>query len=214
MVSAPGSESAFLHCLSQLNDDAWAEVLLPKLVEQGSTAALASTCSQLRQLCSTTVQHLDLRDMTTLLDRPDAFSYIIDAHCTLDTAKDLAGRFPNCKSAALDLFDDASYYHMHTVLSALARCDLRGHNILLPASFELGLNTLLAAAQAMLNMGCKVGCRGTTPAITPTIMPAAHAAELIGWSACQQCCVSTCVKDLQGHKHHVQDTSFPHVSKR
>jgi hypothetical protein len=56
-------KSALLRCLSQLNDDAWAQVLLPKLIAQGSAQAVAGTCSQLRDLCFGGVRSLDLSSL-------------------------------------------------------------------------------------------------------------------------------------------------------
>jgi hypothetical protein len=58
--AAAREESPLLRCLSQLNDDEFTSYLLPKLIEQGSAAAVARTCSQLCELCQDSVQHLDL----------------------------------------------------------------------------------------------------------------------------------------------------------
>lgn len=44
------SSSALLRCLQQLDNDAIAEVLLPKLVKAGAAGHVARTCSFLRQL--------------------------------------------------------------------------------------------------------------------------------------------------------------------
>jgi hypothetical protein len=44
------TQSALLRCLSSLDVHAWGQVLLPKLIAQGSAQAVASTCSQLRDL--------------------------------------------------------------------------------------------------------------------------------------------------------------------
>ena len=52
------STPPLLHLVSQLDSDTWAEVLLPKLQQQGSVAAVAGTCSTLRDLCAASVQSL------------------------------------------------------------------------------------------------------------------------------------------------------------
>jgi hypothetical protein len=43
--------SPFLHCMDQLDMDTLAQVLLPKLMQQGSAHSVALTCSRLRDLC-------------------------------------------------------------------------------------------------------------------------------------------------------------------
>jgi hypothetical protein len=54
------NQATLLRCLSRLDVDTWAQVLLPKLIAQGSARAVALTCSQLRDLCFGAVQHIDL----------------------------------------------------------------------------------------------------------------------------------------------------------
>lgn len=49
-----------LRCLSSLDVDTWAQVLLPKLVDQGSAQNVTLTCSQLRDLCFGAVQQINL----------------------------------------------------------------------------------------------------------------------------------------------------------
>jgi len=104
--------SPLLHCLQQLNDDAWTEVLLPKLIEQGSAAGVALTCSQLRDLCNHNVETIDLKSLAAEEDVRDLESWL----------QPLPAHYPNCKSAELSLQRDISYVGMSYILPALARC--------------------------------------------------------------------------------------------
>jgi hypothetical protein len=45
------NQAALLRCLSRLDVDTWAQVLLPKLIAQGSARDITLTCSELRDLC-------------------------------------------------------------------------------------------------------------------------------------------------------------------
>jgi len=104
-------QSPFLHCLQQLNDDAWAQVLLPKLIEQGSAAAVALTCSQLRDLCNQYVEVIDLR-------RLDADTEL----CALEEwMQPLPAHFPNCILAKLAFFVESSYVAVQYLLPAISR---------------------------------------------------------------------------------------------
>ena len=89
---APGQNQQpppLLRCLSQLNDDVLAACLLPKLEEQGSAAAVALTCTQLRALCQRSTQHLHLSEELADADNP--------CHSP-DVARQLVAAFPNCTS--------------------------------------------------------------------------------------------------------------------
>jgi hypothetical protein len=105
--------SALLHCLSQLNSDVWAQVLLPKLVEQGSAAAVALTCSQLRDLCYNSRQEIKVRLSHMVasvgLSHLESCMQGVPAH------------FPNCTSVSLVLSGEQSYHAMPYTLPALAR---------------------------------------------------------------------------------------------
>lgn len=46
--------------LLQCHPDVWAQVLLPKLVAQGSAGSVALTCSRLRDVCYSSVQQLNV----------------------------------------------------------------------------------------------------------------------------------------------------------
>ena len=85
----PSSESALLRCLSQLNNDVLEAYLLPRLVEQGSSAAVALSCSQLRRLCQLSTQHLHLSKQLQDADNP-----CHDAKL----ARQLMAAFPSCTS--------------------------------------------------------------------------------------------------------------------
>lgn len=87
-----GQWSAFLRCLSQLNDDAWAQALLPKLISQGSAQAVAGTCSQLRDLCFRGVRSLDLSSLQDSSDTSNLEAWVqtIPSHFKHVTTVDLA----------------------------------------------------------------------------------------------------------------------------
>jgi hypothetical protein len=103
--------SALLHCLSQLNSDVWEQVVLPKLIEHGSAAAVALSCSQLRDLCYSSRQSLNLG---RLLDRTDPW-------CLRSLVQILSLHFPNCLEVSLELPSALSYQNMPYLLPALAR---------------------------------------------------------------------------------------------
>jgi hypothetical protein len=109
-TSAP-QPSALLHCLSQLNTDAWAQVLLPKLIEQGSAANVALTCSQLRELCYSSRQCINLG---AFLDssEPSSLKSVVSG---------LPMHFPYCSAVSLRLGSDKSYHTMPYLLPALAQ---------------------------------------------------------------------------------------------
>jgi hypothetical protein len=111
LIPAPQQHSALLDCLSQLNSDAWAQVLLPKLVEQGSGSAAALTCRQLRDLCFSSRQSITLQGV--LESAPPS-----DLELWMQT---LPTHFPNCTTVSLVLTSDCTYHTMPLLLPALAR---------------------------------------------------------------------------------------------
>lgn len=68
--------SALLRCLSQLDEGAWAQVLLPKLIAQGSAQAVAATCSQLRDLCFGAVVSLNLSSLQDSSDTSNLEAWV------------------------------------------------------------------------------------------------------------------------------------------
>lgn len=105
--------SAFLRCLAQLNVDTWAEVLLPKLRDQGSATAVALTCSTLRDLCYSSVHRLDLIDL------------VQQGSCDFSTIEEcmrtVPHHFSNCKVVALTLDIETMYHIVPYLLPALAK---------------------------------------------------------------------------------------------
>jgi hypothetical protein len=115
-ASQPGSgdqrqHSALLRCLSQLNSDAWAQVLLPKLVEQGSADKVALTCRQLRDLSFSSIQKLDLCDPHNSPSNSQLGLWM----------EALPTHFPDCTTVTVTLCSEGSYHAMPYVLPALAR---------------------------------------------------------------------------------------------
>jgi hypothetical protein len=111
--AAARGECPFLWCLSQLNDDVFASYMLPKLIEQGSAAAVALTCSKLRRLCQSSTQHLDL-SAQTLAGAPQ------DSPCNNQAlAKQLVASFPHCTSLKVAWHSsniDGVHEHISTLL--------------------------------------------------------------------------------------------------
>jgi len=115
--SAPDSqaESAFLQCLSKLNDDTFCQVLLPQLKADRSAGSLAATCSQLRSLCHNSIERLDM-------------SPLINNHAPSAAeqwTQGLQEHFPHCSSVALCVQEKRSYHAVTYMLPALARCVCR-----------------------------------------------------------------------------------------
>jgi hypothetical protein len=107
------NQSALLRCLSLLNVDTWAQVLLPKLISQGLAGNVALACRQLRDLCFGAVQHINLSSVQdSELSDVDVWALTLSLH------------FSNAKSAQLLLSDEASYHRAPYLLPALARCVL------------------------------------------------------------------------------------------
>jgi len=109
---APGSQSAFLQCLSKLNDDTFCQILLPKLKADASAGSLAATCSQLRRLCHNSIERLDM-------------SPLINNHAPSAAeqwTQGLQEHFPHCSSVVLCVQEMRGYHGVNYVLPALARC--------------------------------------------------------------------------------------------
>lgn len=110
----PVHQSPLLQCLSQLNDDAWAQVLLPKLVNQGSAPDVAASCTQLRALCFRTVQDVVLQGTSE-----------VDVSTIDDWMSPLPACFPNCTTLALYLDCQRDYInvpHLPTACTSQVGC--------------------------------------------------------------------------------------------
>lgn len=110
-IPPPGSQSPFLHCLSKLNDDNWADILLPVLIQQRSAANLARSCTKLRDLCYSSTKKLNLSSL----------SAIADPSTLQDRAQLLPKHFKNCKCAQLCLRHSEDHSMMQFLLPELAR---------------------------------------------------------------------------------------------
>jgi len=110
MLVPPGSP--LLHCLQQLNDDVWAQVLLPKLIANKSAHAVALTCTQLRSLCQRSHQQLDLTGLAS--EGTDTVS--VKAY-----TETLAQHFPSCNAVKLLLSHSHGYVVTPCILEALSR---------------------------------------------------------------------------------------------
>jgi hypothetical protein len=114
-MSQPGSlgpqPSALLDCLSQLNEDVWAQVLLPKLREQGSAVAVALTCSRLRDLCYASHTCIELGELLDTME-PNEVQARLHRLPTLCR---------NLQVVALHMETEDRYHDMPSILPALAR---------------------------------------------------------------------------------------------
>jgi hypothetical protein len=104
------NQAALLRCLSRLDVDTWAHVLLPKLVAQGSARDVALTCSQLRDLCFGAVQHINLSSVQD--DEQGALE---------DWVLSIPQHFQSVTSVQLLLNDEGSYHTIPYLLPELAR---------------------------------------------------------------------------------------------
>lgn len=98
----------------QLSDGLWAQVLLPKLVRQGSAAAVALTCSQMRDLRYSSRQRVNLGG---LLERTAVEPIYLKSWVQV-----LPAHFPNCSEVFLELGSNESFHGIPFLLPALARC--------------------------------------------------------------------------------------------
>jgi len=100
-----------LQLLDNLGEAAWAQVLLPKLYQNGSARRLALVCSQLRALVHGSTRQLD-------------FSRLSHGHSAAEVeawTTSLQDRFPRCRSAALHITCEDSYLLAQTLVASLAR---------------------------------------------------------------------------------------------
>jgi hypothetical protein len=104
------SDNPLLRCLAQLNDDVWEQILLPKLLADGSGPAAALTCGRLRQLCQRSRQQLKL----VSLDSADTASV---RRWTVH----LSQRFPACSSVVMKLCDVESFPTAPVIVDVLSR---------------------------------------------------------------------------------------------
>jgi hypothetical protein len=104
--------SPLLQCLDQVNDDVWEQILLPKLLQQGSAPAVALSCTQLRRLCQHSIETLNLTNMT---------SSSTSAQQLARHAAAVATHFPKCRGVLLCARDDTCYWQLQAVLPLLGR---------------------------------------------------------------------------------------------
>lgn len=108
-TATPGT-SALIRCLQQLDDDVWAEVLLPKLVKDKSAAAVAASCSTLRKLCHGSVRKLNL--------------IAVGCSSAMTGRRQFAAlhqHFPDCTTVKVALSGDSSYLIAPAILEGLSR---------------------------------------------------------------------------------------------
>jgi hypothetical protein len=105
-------QSALLQFLEKLDEDTFCQTLLPMLIENESAGDLAATCSQLRQLCHSSIKKLDLRALLRDDVQPS------DAE---QWTQHLQEHFPQCSSVVLQVEDSESYQALNYMLPALAR---------------------------------------------------------------------------------------------
>ena len=110
---APSSRSALLDCLERLDEAAWAEVLLDKLLAAGTAGNLAATCTRLRQLVQSCVGKLNLSQLLNDRDGPPEVAAA--------QAAGLPGHFTAVRSVVLHFTSDNSYVVAQALIPALAR---------------------------------------------------------------------------------------------
>lgn len=99
----------FLRCMDQLDMDTLSQVLLPKLMQQGSAHSVALTCSRLRDLCCSNVQALKLKAVPGCMP---------DVAAVKAWGQSLSAHFTSCRSITVGV-------------GCAADCQLTGH--LMPA---------------------------------------------------------------------------------
>lgn len=105
---ADNCSSALLRCLQQLDDDAIAGVLLPKLVDAGAASNVTLTCKHLRELMQRNVSRLCFRSYSNGRKMEKLIST-------------LPKRFPRCERVLLLYKGDSSYLFGQLLMPALAR---------------------------------------------------------------------------------------------
>ena len=104
--------SALLRCLEQLNDDVWAEVLLPKLLADQTAGAAAASCSTLRRLCHGTVKKLNLTALGSSCSDGVTVQHHLEA---------LHQHFPSCSAVKMAVHLETSYLMAPAMLERLSR---------------------------------------------------------------------------------------------
>jgi hypothetical protein len=97
----------------QLSDGPWAQLLLPKLIRQGSAAAVALTCSQMRDLCYSSRQSVNLG---RLLERT-----AYEPSNLMSWVQSLPAHFPNCSTVSFEIGQTNGFHGIPYILPALAR---------------------------------------------------------------------------------------------
>jgi len=103
--------SAFLRLLAHLDADTVTEVLLARLLPQGSAPQLALTCRQLRSLCQRGCLALDFSNMPST----------VSSSTILQHTEGLHTRFPSCETVKLSVADRDSCGVAACLLPSLAQ---------------------------------------------------------------------------------------------
>jgi hypothetical protein len=104
-------DMSLLCCLSEVGVDTCAQVFLPKLIADKSAKAVASTCSQLRDLCFGSVLHIDLSSVHNSSDTSNVEYWV----------QPIPQHFKNITSVKLMFHEETSYHIMTYLLPALQR---------------------------------------------------------------------------------------------
>jgi hypothetical protein len=96
----------------QLNDDVWAQVLLPKLIADQAAGAVAASCSSLRKLCHGTVRKLNLKAFGSTCSNAITVQHHLAA---------LHQHFPDCSTVKMALGTDSSYLLAPAIVEGLSR---------------------------------------------------------------------------------------------
>ncbi len=112
MAHHSSTSSPLLHCLDQLDDGVWEQVMLPKLLDQGSAGAVTLTCTQLRRLCQHSMNVLNLEQLPNSSTSPEQLA---------SQAAAVAAHFPNCRVVRLSAQDSTCYQQLPGVLPLLSR---------------------------------------------------------------------------------------------
>lgn len=100
--------------LLQCHPDVWAQVLLPKLIAQGSVGSVALACSTLRDLCYNSVQQLNFKIVPESV-HPYTFTTVCN------WALSLKAHFPSCTSISVGLGCSFDCEFVITMMPTLAR---------------------------------------------------------------------------------------------
>lgn len=108
---AATGKSLLLQCLSQLDDDAWVDVLMPHLLASGSVFAVAQTCTQLRDKVFRAIWDVTLSDLELIPDTSSVAEWVAP----------LPEHFPNCKLVNIRIAEEQDCLKVPHMLPALAR---------------------------------------------------------------------------------------------